>query len=436
MKKLWLLIPMIFIAIAMSSALALDIGKTDSTGSATNGTVRTVNWIYFNWTFNQSINESQYNLSLAGVTIEANATNGFTATTHLGRTNGSISINITSLNESGLQDKWFRIQFEHNNTQAGSDPGYSIPNYYFRVDTVAPDVNFAANFSIFNWTTTAVNFTGDYINFTYTIIDNTTDTCWVNIWHQSPYVNTTQGLVNFTTTRLKTIEGTLTTNGSILTKRCVIKINTTSFDREGIFKLEGAANDTGAQTSSIDINTTGYLTWLRGNQWSAIGIFVNVTMGVLATDNINHGSGIQYISRYNNAYKNFTTYRKGYAANKATALVIGDVVWVYKNVSGTTNFIQPTWNNTQLRINLTFYNNTGKDGGTLNGSWNVFTPLQANYTYGIGRASSLSFISIWNNTLNRFTIFRVGWGINNETMIIPGDMAWFHINASRGWEWN
>lgn len=362
------------------------------------------------------VNTTITNTSITGCIFELTLTNDTTLTNYT-MTNDTPTYfyNATPLYWTNLNtpyNQYENITYWCNETGHSTSGNISGGNFTFKIDNVAPIVNITGEDQNREWNFTQLNTTtAGYLNFTFNITDNNTDTCRIRI-HQEDGTSAWK-------------DGSLITHSEVSTglqSNCTVLVTATDITQEGDFTIESWANDSVNWTTFSSVNYTGLASVLKSG-WNLVTYSGQNARGSdiyhyseNTSSIINRLPNCSSISRWNShpGYKNYTTYSTATPTiRNGTTVRIGNATWIYCN--DTEIYLRPAFiTSTELGsndVNITLTVNISDAASAAYGAgtrWNLIGPLSdetlnatlfADYFNGKDdtNATEVPYTTFWNN---------------------------------------
>jgi hypothetical protein len=406
------LVPLVVvIAIALLAGIAAAAQFTVTTlvaPTAGNGTWLAVNYLQMNVTLNQSA---------ANVTFILNQTYYITG---LGTGTGW-GANFTGFGESNY-DATSSMNVTVNVERGGVNET-NITGYVWWVDTTTPTIGNNTD------TPTITNASGgDRVFLTSAVVDNSTDSCWYNIYFKQNQAQTN--------TFLRRLDGTISST-TTRTPTCNLTIDNGNFTVDGYYEISVAVNDSAGNIGWSTTNETVIATILKANQWNLIAALeedanISNDRGTNFYQWARNHSTVSYMSTFNESAQGFITYQKGTAANNETVIEMGDAIYIY-----------PSADMVLIRDNRTIlstYENVTFINSSLYGPWTLVGMMY--YDYNMSELSNATLYTNWVSYHNssddyHYTYVRnFGPDYFNETYVIQGLGVWMDSNRSDSVIWS
>ncbi len=391
------------------------------------------NWFYVNITSTQNLsnatltlyhlNESTFNTT--EMTISNNSGTGMPNITYA-------YINITesayTLHESNQSQPYYYYYLWYSNDTTYFN--FSDTNQtYIGMDFTAPNEYYRENFTIANATG------GDWLAFNVTFRDNTTTSCYYDIYYRENVYTSSDTLVTSGT-------GTITSHYSSSNYTCEFNISGTDLTSgDGYYIVTYNASDgsddaanlsvTGAANTTSGTNQTMIALKLIGNRWNAIG-FLNddneTTYRYM--DWVGNHSTITYFSWLNNANNTWVTHTFGGGLNNETQINISDgAAYVYPSADSWlirhnySVFASPT----SVNISAVYWSGHTNTTWTLTSLW--YDNLTRNLTLDIN--DTISFVSYHNITNGYYYTFQRGFELEAlNVTALKGTAVWIQSNET------
>lgn len=419
---------MIFLALVLTGIVVLA-GGTGFTVTVVQPTGGNASWLgvrhsLFNITLNDSAVNVTYQVWNGSTTYNISATN---VSTYLVWTGNMTTLTDGNVLETLLDE--IHTNYKMNVTifiDVGGVNETIKTGYTFFIDTINPDVNNYTQPTISNGTG------GDQIIVSTEIIDNSTDSCWYNLFFRPLALSTFSN---------DTLVRTVIANLSPATgryKSCNYTFAADNFSNNGYYTFQAVANDSAGNSADVDANTTVIMHILKGSKWNLISALA-VDNGTAAKGRggnfyqwvFNH-SNIDYISTWNASYMNnptsitqgFVTYQRAVAANNETSVDIGDALYVYPSADSL--LIRLNITESTSYENVTFYNESKP--------WylvgNPFADVNLSVLSTV--INSTSWTSYHNLTNGYYYTYARGFGPTvNDVFVGKGLAYWMDTNVSQ-----